>query len=130
MSLDPKLARFPIPFTFENIGDEIDGQLLGIQVEKTFVRLHLRTPDGKVRVVNVTQARLKERLLGDHDPQIGDRIRIRRLEDAPKAPQGLSPIKEFKVAVTRPGQVPGPGDGTDHGNRGSASENVSEAGSA
>lgn len=124
MSVDPKLARFPIPFTFENVGDEIDGLLLGLEVEPTFVRLHLRTPDGKVRVVNVTQSRLKERLLGDHDPELGDRIRIRRLEDAEESAPRMKPAKRFKVAVTRPGSS----DGTDQGIRGSASENVAGAG--
>lgn len=75
--------------------------------------LLLRTDSGYKLRVNVTQTRLLGELIRLR-PDIGDRIEIVYHGPAPKAPPGMSPVKEFTVTVTRKdsaSQVRAPGSG-------------------
>jgi hypothetical protein len=118
--------RWPTPLTFTEIGDEATGVIVALgDLKEKWPEIHVRQADGIVRIVRVTQARLHE-LLGELIPCVNDRIRIRYTGDG-KAMPGMAPAKQFTVEIKR-AEDPGPGDGTDKGIRGSASENVTGAG--
>jgi hypothetical protein len=69
--------------------------------------LMLRTDNGYALQINVTQVRLLSELVRLR-PDIGDRIEITYDGEAPKAPPGMSPAKEFTVHVERQGSPPPP----------------------
>lgn len=119
MSLD-YWRRWPAPLTFTNPGDEAIGVVIGTgDPRDQWPELHLKQDDGIVRIVRITQARLRE-LLGELVPCEGDWLRIVYTGDAKKAAPGKSPTKEFTVEIRRakdPGSRGGTGSG---GVRGSA----------
>lgn len=122
--------QFRTAFYFDKPGDELVGTLIEHEVEgplkDPIPRLALQTKEGKVRVVLVTQERLKA-ALQEACPARGDLLRILYTGDAPKAAPGMTPSKMFTVAVRRPGSQPGAGP---EAVRGSAtSENAPRAGS-
>lgn len=124
------LNRWPAPKTFINPGDEIKGTLVGFDgASEKYPVLHIREAQGLVRIIRVTQAVLHERLV-DLWPELGDRIWIRYDGEDPATKRpGMSAVKLWHVEIRRADKDPVPGDGTDHGIRGSASENVSGGGS-
>lgn len=67
--------------------------------------LLLRTDSGYALQINATQVRLVSELVRQR-PDIGDRIEIVYDGEAPKAPPGMNPAKEFTVYVTRKGSPP------------------------
>ena len=105
MSAHP-LQRWPAPKTFVAPGDEIKGTVLAWDGgDAKYPSLHIRTGDGLVRVVRVTQVRLHERL-AELLPVAGDRIWIRYDGEAGKAVKGFNKTKEFTVEVRRAGSPP------------------------
>ena len=82
--------------------------------------LMIRTASGYKIQVNITQKHLLAEMIR-HRPDIGDEIEIVYDGEAPKAPPGMNPAKEFTVAVIHKtgSQSQEPGTGV----RGSASEN-------
>lgn len=93
--------RWPIPLTFTEPGDKVEGVIVAFgDMRDKYPQIHVRTADGKVRVVNITQARLHEQL-GELAPGEGDRIRITYAGEAPKAAPGMNPTKEFTVELKR-----------------------------
>jgi len=115
--------KWPVPFTFTVAGDEAAGIIVGLgDLSATWPELHIRDGDGLVRVVRVTQRRLHEQL-GELQPGIGDKIRIRYTGDT-GSPAGR--IKEFAVKVWPKDSQPRPG--TEAGtNGGKAAENAAGA---
>lgn len=61
--------------------------------------LMIRTASGYALQINVTQTRLLAELVRLR-PDIGDHLEIVYDGQAPKAPPGMSPVKEFTVHVT------------------------------
>lgn len=62
-------------------------------------QVRIKTDQGSIVTVNAAQTRLLAELVR-LAPAVGDRIWIKYLGPAKKAPAGLSPTKEFAVAVT------------------------------
>lgn len=82
-------------------GDEIKGTVITWDgSDAKYPSLHLRTADGLIRIVRVTQARLHERL-AELLPNPGDRLWIRYDGEADKSAPGLSKTKEFTVQIRR-----------------------------
>lgn len=63
-------------------------------------KLKLRGKDGQVFVVLAAQPRLVNELVRTA-PAVGDMVKITYVGEAPRAAPGLSPAKEFTVAVRR-----------------------------
>jgi hypothetical protein len=87
--------------------------------------LRLRLDSGRCVIVNCVQARLMEEIVR-LQPAPGDRVKITYKGQAERAAPGMSPTKEFAVAVRRPdSQTPERADGTSGE---TASENAPESG--
>lgn len=95
--------RFPVTAHFAE-PTVITGQVVGLGEQKTSVgpvpRLWIKQADGKTVVVTAAQARLLAELV-DKAPCVGDMIKITYTGEAAKAAPGMSPAKEFVVAVRR-----------------------------
>lgn len=110
MSTHP-LHRWPAPKTFGTVGDEIKGTVIAWDgSDAAYPSLHIRTADGLIRIVRVTQARLHERL-AELLPDPGDRIWIRYDGESKRSVPGMNPTKEFTVEIRRADSRPS-ADGT------------------
>lgn len=97
------LRHWPAPKTFTEPGDEIKGTFVAWDpLSEKYPILHLRTADGLVRIIRVTQVRLHERL-ADLLPQEGDRLWIRYDGEEDKAMKGHNKAKKFTVEIRRNG---------------------------
>ena len=106
------LRRWPAPKTLVNPGDEIKGTLIAWDpLSEKYPIAHIKTADGYVRLLRITQVRLHE-LIADADPQIGDVIWIRYDGESEKAMRGLNKTKLFTVKVRPAGSQPPNGTGT------------------
>lgn len=96
-------AYFTEPMTIVGTVESLGDQMVrpGEYVPEVLIRLD----DGSLVKVTAHQVRLVNELLRTK-PVVGDRIRIRYLGEAPKAPPGLHPAKEFLVEVRRPPSSP------------------------
>lgn len=95
------LARWPTPITFEKPNDQIRGELIAWDaMAEKYPVMHLRTPDGFIRIVRLTQTKLLERVV-DANPQLGDHLFIRYDGEAKRAAPGLNRTKEFTVEIER-----------------------------
>ena len=100
------LSRWPVPITFEKPGDQIKGELIAWDsMAEKYPVMHLRTADGFIRVVRLTQTRLLERMV-DANPDIGDHLLIRYDGEAERAMPGLNKTKEFTVQIRRKDSQP------------------------
>lgn len=100
------LSRWPAPITFEKPGDQVKGELIAWDaMAEKYPVMHLRTDDGMIRIVRLTQVRLLERVV-DLNPDIGDRLFIRYDGEANRAAPGLNKTKEFTVEIRRKGSQP------------------------
>ena len=98
-------AYFIEPMTITGTVETLGEQMVrpGAHVPELLIRLD----DGTLVKVTAHQVRLVNELLRTR-PVVGDRIRIRYLGEAAKAPPGLHPAKEFSVQVRRPDPPPSP----------------------
>lgn len=84
---------------------EIKGVITDLLTETrqgvAYPRLKIRVEDGTVVVVVAYQARLLAQLM-ELKPVVGDLIKIIYHGEAEKAAQGMSPAKQFTVALRRP----------------------------
>lgn len=98
--------KFPVtvswqePWSEDHPGrGEVVGTVIGLgDFKGKAPQMIVRTPEGLLLTLNVTQARLHE-LLARLDPQEGDKIRIRYLGESDKSLNGQSPAKRFTVEV-------------------------------
>lgn len=98
--------RWPVPFTFDQPGDEAVGDVVGLgDLREKWPEVHIKDRDGRIRVVRVTQVNLHEQLCTE-EPCVGDRIRIRFVGLGKKAKPDMSPPKLFTVEVRRKGSQP------------------------
>jgi hypothetical protein len=98
--------RWPVPLTFEKPGDKAEGVIVAEgDPRQKWPEIHVRQDDGIVRIVRVTQTKLREKV-GVLAPCQGDWIKIVYIGDAKKAAPGMNPTKEFTVEVRRVGSGP------------------------
>lgn len=128
---DPYWSKFVATVVFHQAADRVAGVLEARSddgpKDDPYPVLILRLPNGYRVRVNVTQTRLLGELIRKR-PAIGDELEIVYHGATGKAPPGLSPVKEFTVAVTkRRNEPPQSAAQTDNPN-GEVSENGPRAG--
>lgn len=99
--------QYPIPIAFDEPGTEVAGALIEYQDYKNpagehYPKLRIQRRDGSVAIVIASQARLLAALY-EHQPAVGDRIRIKYIGESDRAAFGLNKTKEFEVEVYRKG---------------------------
>ena len=90
--------RWPVTVSWAEPGEVVGTIVAFGDLKEKHPQMTIRTPDGLVLTLNITQARLHERL-AQLAPQEGDKIRIRYIGDSDKSLPNMSPTKLFTVEV-------------------------------